>query len=184
MSYYMGDYYQGDYYTGDPGIGAFLKKGIGMAVRGGRSLLGLPAAGAGTAISMALGKLPMRGTMAVGGRIIRRGVAQVVKHPVISAAAAAGVVGALAGREEGMIGMVPEGTKGFHMSKPRRGSSPHLVRNRRMHVTNPRALRRAIRRAAGFAKLARKVMHFTSPRPPRGRAYFRPKRRAASRARA
>jgi len=46
-------------------------------------------------------------------------------------------------------------------------------KHRRMNVTNPRALRRAIRRARGFEKMARKVLGFTSPRKPKGRSYFR-----------
>ncbi|MGH9024373.1 MAG: hypothetical protein ACRDV9_14995 [Acidimicrobiia bacterium] len=44
---------------------------------------------------------------------------------------------------------------------------------RRMNVTNPKALRRAIRRAAGFEKLAKRVIGFSSPRKPKGRTYFR-----------
>jgi len=48
-------------------------------------------------------------------------------------------------------------------------------KRRRMNVTNPRALRRAIRRARGFEKLARKVLGFTTPRKPKGRPYFRAK---------
>jgi hypothetical protein len=46
-----------------------------------------------------------------------------------------------------------------------------------MRVTNPRALRRAIRRATGFARLARRVLHFVGPKAPRGRAVFKFKRR-------
>lgn len=77
--------------------------------------------------------------------------------------------------------LAPAGTRGYHMSKPRRGVPSHLVRNRRMRVTNPRALRRAIRRAKGFERLARKVMHFVSPRAHKGRAVFRTRKRASSR---
>jgi len=51
-------------------------------------------------------------------------------------------------------------------------------RPRRMHVTNPKALRRAIRRAQGFEKLAMKVLTFTRPHGrPKGHPHF--KRRAA-----
>lgn len=49
-------------------------------------------------------------------------------------------------------------------------------KRRRMNVANPRALRRAIRRAQGFARLARKVLTFTSARAPRGRAKFKRRR--------
>jgi len=39
-----------------------------------------------------------------------------------------------------------------------------LVRNRRMNVGNARALKKALRRAHGFARLAKRVMSFTHPR--------------------
>jgi hypothetical protein len=48
---------------------------------------------------------------------------------------------------------------------------------RRMNVANPKALRRAIRRAHGFAKLARKVLTFPISKPPRGRPLFKKARR-------
>jgi hypothetical protein len=63
---------------------------------------------------------------------------------------------------------------GFHAP----GST--CVKNRRMNVANPRALRRAIRRARGFEKLARKVLGFTSPHRPKGRVYFKHRRRKAA----
>lgn len=50
------------------------------------------------------------------------------------------------------------------------------VKSRRMNVTNVRALRRSIRRASGFAKLARKVMTFVNAKAPKGRAKFKRKR--------
>lgn len=50
------------------------------------------------------------------------------------------------------------------------------VRSRRMNVANPRALRRAIRRAQGFAKLARRVLTFTSAKAPKGKGVFKKKR--------
>lgn len=179
MSYYTGgsgntgDFYQGDYYGGDPfwgAIGGLIKRGagalmgrLGGKMPGGAVLAKIPA--------------PVRGAIqTVGGAIM--------KHPVLSAAGAAGVIGAVGGGRA-MMGAGPGvGQKGFHMSKARRGVAPHLVRNRRMHVTNPRALRRAIRRASGFARLAKKVMRFTSPRPPRGRGYFKTRRRGGARVRA
>lgn len=50
--------------------------------------------------------------------------------------------------------MVPSG---YHFAKD---GSGRLVRNRRMNVANPRALRRAMRRAQGFEKLARRSINF------------------------
>jgi hypothetical protein len=39
-----------------------------------------------------------------------------------------------------------------------------MVRNRHMRVTNPKALRRALRRAHGFAKLAMRTIHLVHPK--------------------
>lgn len=60
-------------------------------------------------------------------------------------------------------------TKGKHAGK--------WVKNRRMNVTNPRALRRAIRRGHGFEKMARRMLGFATPHKPKGRMYFRSHRR-------
>jgi len=46
---------------------------------------------------------------------------------------------------------------GYHYAKD---GSGRLVRNRRMNVANPRALRRAMRRAQGFEKLAKRAINF------------------------
>jgi len=47
---------------------------------------------------------------------------------------------------------------GYHFAKD---GSGRLVRNRRMNVANPRALRKAMRRVQGFEKLARRTIQFT-----------------------
>jgi len=61
-------------------------------------------------------------------------------------------------------GMVPSG---WHFAKDGSGK---LVRNRRMNVANPRALRRAMRRATGFEKLAKRAINFNKRvRPARKR---------------
>src|SRR5215472_2403093 len=164
-------YYQGDFYQGDPGFLSFLGKGLGFL---------------GPVGKIAGGIISKFGRSRVGQAI--------VQHPTLSAAGGSGLLGAGMGAAGGMM-MRPSGTpaalgmrmmapgpagvsaRGFHMSKPRRGVPPHLVRNRRMRVTNPRALRRAIRRARGFERLARKVMHFVSPRAHKGRAVFRARKR-------
>ncbi len=177
MPYYAGDYYQGDYYEGDPFWGAAI---AGLGRLGGRligrgvsrlkqKIFGSPAAAgiAHTAIAR-IGQVPI--VQRVGGAI--------AKHPVLTAAGAAGTVGVLGGGAAARVmrpGVAQMGVpmRGFHISK-RTGA---MVKNRRMRVTNPRALRRAIRRSVGFARLARRVLHFTSPRAPRGRAIFKFKRR-------
>ena len=66
--------------------------------------------------------------------------------------------------EEGVVHLV---TRGGGTSKWPGGLSLHpkgstMVTSRRMNVGNARALRRALRRARGFAKLARKVLVATS----------------------
>lgn len=57
------------------------------------------------------------------------------------------------------------------------GETGYLPKRRRMNVANPKALRRAIRRAHGFAKLARSVLSFPISRPPKGRPLFKKRRR-------
>ncbi len=179
MPYYSGDYYTGDYYEGDPFWGGVLGLGRRLAGLGGRlfkrgritpppmitapvGIAGGSLAGAGMAITRTTGALA------------RRAAGVVSRHPVLSAAGAAGTIGAIGGMVGGRVGMEPAAQRGMHISR----KTGRLVRNRRMRVTNPKALRRAIRRATGFAKLARRVLHFTSPRAPRGRAVFKKRRRA------
>jgi len=47
---------------------------------------------------------------------------------------------------------------GYHLAKD---GSGRWVRNRRMNIANPRALRRAMRRVQGFEKLAKRTITFT-----------------------
>lgn len=47
---------------------------------------------------------------------------------------------------------------GYHLDKATR---TRWVRNRRMNVANPRALRKAMRRVQGFEKLAKRTISFT-----------------------
>lgn len=55
----------------------------------------------------------------------------------------------------GQMGTCPSG---YHFAKD---GSGRLVRNRRMNVSNPRALRRSMRRVQGFEKLAKRTIQFT-----------------------
>jgi hypothetical protein len=179
----MGDYYTGDYYTGDPFLGSLIPwaaRGIG-AIAGlfGKGRKALPAA-----TTVLPGAITMSGR---AGAIVRAAGGMVRAHPAAAAgAAAAGIASLGIGAGEMLApaafpgGLQP---RGYHMSKPHRHymtgpRPPHLVRNRRMRVTNVKALRRAIRRASGFSRIARRVLHFTSPRPPRGRPYFKSRKRA------
>src|SRR5258708_12062868 len=97
-----------------------------------------------------------------GGKIIKA----VKMHPGLTAAGVAGVIGiagAGAGAERMLTGGLPP--KGYHVIK----KGPHagrLTRNRRMRVTNPRALRRAIPRATAIPHFPKPVPHFTTPPAP------------------
>ena len=56
----------------------------------------------------------------------------------------------------GQPGLLPP--VGYHEAKD---GSGRFVRNRRMNIANPRALRRAMRRVQGFEKLAKRTITFT-----------------------
>ena len=63
-----------------------------------------------------------------------------------------------------VAGVLPAGAPagvtpaGYHLDKKTR---TRWVRNRRMNVANPRALRKAMRRVQGFEKLAKRTISFT-----------------------
>lgn len=158
-------YYQGDFYQGDPGFFSFIKKAAGVAAGF------MP--GVGGIAGKLISKIPG------GTAIATRAGAAIVKHPVLTAAGAAGVIGvgsAGVGRRTGRMGSAGVGPVQMGVGRPGlRGMGMH--KRRRMHVTNVKALRRAIRRCTGFAHLAKRVLRFTSPRPPKGRAMFKAKRR-------
>jgi hypothetical protein len=145
MSYYAGDYYRGGFFSF---LGGLAKKAVGF----------IP--GVGPIASTAMGVIS-KAAPAMGG-LARAGGRAVAKHPVLSAAAAVGAVGG--GASMAMHGRAPAlampGHKGMHISR----KTGALVRNRHMRVTNPRALRRALRRAHGFAKLAMKTIHLVHPK--------------------
>lgn len=146
-------YYMGDYYAGDPGFFSFLGKAA-------RSFGGL-IPGIGPAVQAVGGKLATIG--AKPG--VRKVVGAVAAHPVLSAAGAAGVAGAGIGALGSKMGS-PAAAGMAHVRKAR---IPGMLRKRRhMRVTNPKALRRAIRRTSGFAKLAMRTIHIIHPRK-RGR---------------
>ena len=163
MGYYQGDFYAGS--RGDPGFFSFLGKALKGAV--GVAAGFMPGGGLVSRAVTAMTHVPGGGALVKAARspLARRVGGMVIKHPVLSAAGAAGVIGA--------------GVEGGRMLRGRHPAMAGMRRHRRMNVTNVRALRRSIRRAQGFAKLAKRVLHFTSPRPPRGRVVF--KRRAKKR---
>jgi hypothetical protein len=150
MGYYMGDYYAGA--RGDPGIGSFF----GGLLSSAASFI----PGVGGVLSKVTSRLGGVGRVAAtGGAIVKAGKGIIMKHPVITAAGAAGAIG-LAGAAHHVLASGKHCRRGTHISK-RTGNE---VCNRRMNVCNPRALRRAIRRTHGFAKLAMRTIHIVHPK--------------------
>jgi|SRR5882672_4214154 len=157
MGYYMGDYYAGS--RGDPGIGSFFKGVLGL----GASFI----PGVGGAASRVLAKIG-GGRAATGARGVVKAVGgAIMRHPVLSAAGAAGIIGMGGGAAAEHMAMAPGGLapKGYHHCKSKHGCKRGMfVKNRHMNVCNPRALRRSLRRAHGFAKFAMKAIHLTHPK--------------------
>jgi hypothetical protein len=168
VSYYMGDYYRGGFFGSLFGV---VKKAVGFIPGVG------PLLSAGlSAIPTNGGAKPARASFPAGmtslGPIAARGKAIVTAHPVLSAAAAAGAL-ALAG---GGTALARRGKGGVH---PAIAAAAGMGRRRRrMHVTNVRALRRALRRTHGFAKLAMKVIRLEHPRKHGKFGGFKRKKRA------
>lgn len=157
MSYYarpMGDYRTGGY-AGDPGWLSSLWKGVkkvAPAIIGG--MLGGPM---GATIGGGFGGLSTPGTFPVppgsfGGKVSFPGG--------LSVSGAVVPMAGMGGKAPGtrMVpapgGLVPSG---YHMAKD---GSGRVVRNRRMNIANPKALRRAMRRAQGFEKMAKRTINF------------------------
>jgi hypothetical protein len=177
---FRGDYYRGDYYRGDPGLFSFLGKALGGVARVGLGLikgqLGIPTSGPGgpaiTPIRNLIG--PGQGiyTQPGGGVVCPPGTACTgTSYDGFCAGTCAPVSGGGGGAVATMGGAACP--RGFHMNKSRyvtrgggtshwpqslqlheRGST--CVRSRRMNVGNARALRRALRRVSGFAKLVKR----------------------------
>jgi hypothetical protein len=168
MGYYMrGDYYRGDYYRGD-------LKGLFGKVTG---VIGKAAGIAGGILSGGI-------ATPFGNIGVPKGLKPGGPPPPPSGARLGG------GPASGGAPNVGVGAKGYHLNKAKLGPSrAHpsgaakgtvLVRNRHMHVTNPRALARASRRAHGFLRMARHVVRYYTPKQPHGKAYIG-KRRGRSR---
>lgn len=163
MAYYRGDYYRGDYYRGDP--------------------FALPLIGAlGSVAAKVLPGIAKKAVGAVAGLISKPKVAATVASVAIPTAAASIVARAPSTSMPPSLAAVSPsmkpapGLKG-KLQRLLPGGATGYVKRRRMNVTNPRALRRAIRRAQGFAKLARRVLTFTQARAPKGKPLFKRRKR-------
>jgi len=190
--YGRGDYYQGDYYRGDPGLFGSIGKALGGLAKGvlrvgaaavGASPIGQVVKAAGTLLAppgqqlmpgggggVGIGYFDPRGG-GVGVGYFGPGSPQVPQQPT----------GTLTPGGQFLPGLC--NVKGTHPNKtsyyravpgnPMQGilipKGSVCVTTRRLNVANPRALRRGIRRVAGFAKLARRSIRWVSAKPPKGR---------------
>lgn len=157
MSYYgrpMGDYRTGGY-AGDPGWLSSLWRGIkkvAPAIIGG--IVGGPA---GALIGGGLGgggvkPTPPIAPMGFGGPPIPGGaIGGAVTFPGGTRVSLAGTL------PVPHAGVGPHAPAGYHLDK---ATGTRWVRNRRMNVANPKALRRAMRRAQGFEKMAKRTINF------------------------
>ncbi len=143
----MGDYKTYGY-AGDPGFLSSLWKGIKVV---GKALFSpaLPTPGLPPPVYMPQAPAPA-GFMPGAGA---RGPAMAGFRLPATGAGGRAVVGP--GAVAAVDGSCPVG---FHLDK---ATKSYCVRNRRMNVANPRALRRSMRRVQGFEKLAKRTIRFT-----------------------
>ncbi len=162
MSYYQGDYYQGDYYQGDPFLGALIGMGATWL---GKKLLGRGAKAAGTTAIARVGAAAGTGivTGASAGMMVAPAMGAITKVARLVAPTVFGGRQTIFQRPGAAPAAAGCGCEsGFHLNKSigrgkqTMGMEPgtYCVRNRSMNVANPRALRRGLRRVAGFGKLA------------------------------
>lgn len=155
MSYYqrpMGDYKTGGYAAGDPGLFSILG-GLATKVIGG-SIAHYKRKAARKAAA-AFEPAPSTPAMSVGLQAPQGffpGMDTMGKRATLGGRVAPG---AGFGAPGAPYGGAP---RGFHLAKD---GSGRYVRNRRMNIANPRALRRAMRRVQGFEKLAKRTISFT-----------------------
>jgi len=151
MSYYrrpMGDYKTYGY-AGDPGWLSKIWK-VGKAVL--KSFIGVPA--------KPIAAIPTIATGAAAGMALAPYMGGPATPGMPKGFGATGPVGmgpqAVWSTTRGMIdGQL---ARGYHWAKD---GSGRAVKNRRMNVANPRALRKAMRRVQGFEKLAKRTITFT-----------------------
>ncbi len=144
----MGDYKTYGY-AGDPG---FLSSVWKVVKAVGKSFLGIPPKAVPVAAPLIAG-----GGMGLAVANYGGPAAPVARLPGYGATGPAmyGAGGAAFGPPGAPGGACPSG---YHLAKD---GSGRYVRNRRMNVANPRALRKAMRRVQGFEKLAKRTISFT-----------------------
>jgi len=156
------------YYSGDPGFFSIVKNIAGGA------LSMIP--GVGGIAGKIISKIPT-GVRAGAAQMTRTAGMAIVKHPVISAAAGAGAL-AIGSATAGRAGAFGRPAGKHPSARHLRALAMGLKRARpRMNVTNVHALRKALRRTHGFAKLAMRVIHITHPKKKGRFGGFRKKRK-------
>lgn len=197
MPYYTGDYYQGDcnyaggdyYRAGDPFlgglIGAVAKIGAPLLGKAVKAVVGLGRKKVATVVRQALPAV----TGFLAGRESVGPESRILPGPI---------PGQVPEFDAPIGTMLPPSMGGFVQACGIKGTRPNkssyykrvpgtlqgvlipkgsvCVKTRRMNIANGRALRRAVRRAQGFAKMARRVMTFVSAKAPKGRAKFKKSR--------
>ena len=164
MAYYQGDYYQGDYYQGDPFIGGLIAAGATWL---GKKIFKrkLSTVGQGALAKRVTGGLTRAAPYAAVGAGFSGMNIPIPFSPFQMTPGAALPGGQpLFSRRQGLSLQLPVSStytappggccpSGYHLAKD---GSGRCVRNRSMNVANPRALRRSLRRVAGFGKLAQR----------------------------
>jgi len=144
----MGDYKTYGY-AGDPG---FLSSVFKLVKRVARPVLGgLVGGPIGAVIAGAAGGAASRQPAVVPATPPPGTIGGAVSFPGGTTVSVAGVPR----MPGGVAGACPSG---YHLAKD---GSGRWVRNRRMNIANPRALRKAMRRVQGFEKLAKRTIQFT-----------------------
>jgi hypothetical protein len=134
------------YYTGDPGFFSIVKS------------LG------GAALGLVPGGGIVKTGMRTAGGLLAAGKGAIMKRPLSAAGAAAGVA-VLAAGGMGRAGVFGRAAGKRPSARHLRALAMGLKRAKpRMNVTNVHALRRSLRRAHGFAKLAMRTIHLIHPR--------------------
>ena len=175
MSYYMGDDYRGD-----PGLFGSIGKAFGSSLSKGAPIMSAiaPVFPGGSLVAKATSKVAnlMAPIKKVGSVV----VGAAAKHPVLTAAGAAGAGAVMgAGAESAMVHMGGGGCgRGGHgrvlkhcgqILKSGKCGKCH----RRMNPFNPYAARRSARRLHSLTRHYRKYIGFVSARKPKGRPFFK-----------
>lgn len=164
MGYYQGDLYRGDFFGSIGKIFSGVRRVASPIFSALGGVVSRPSAAATGAIQAVAKE---------GGAIVRRTGTIVAQHPVL---AAAGAATAMAGT--GMA-VAHRGAKTTGAMKVA-GVAGMGRRHRRMRATNTKALRRALRRAYAFERIAMRTIHLLHPRK-KGRfgGFKRHRKRAA-----